>query len=164
MHAAVDNLPELTGDEKAIESSRWFKAPRWMVWEAFADPKQVVQWWGPHGFTATIAEMELHAGGKWRMVMHGPDGTDYPGEMTFLEVTPGEQVRLEMVGGKEGGPPVRFTISIAWTEEKGGTRLDWRIKYASREQRDENVRAYGAVQGLRDLFERLETLLEKRLQ
>jgi uncharacterized protein YndB with AHSA1/START domain len=46
MHAAVDNLPELTGDEKAIESSRWFKAPRWMVWEAFADPKQVVQWWG----------------------------------------------------------------------------------------------------------------------
>ena len=43
MHAAVDNLPELTGDEKAIESSRWFKAPRWMVWEAFADPKQVVR-------------------------------------------------------------------------------------------------------------------------
>lgn len=158
----LEAMPELAADERAIESSRWFDAPREMVWEAFANPKQVVEWWGPHGFTMTIREMDVRPGGMWVHTLHGPDGTDFPGESTFTEVIPGKHVKLALKGGREGEPEIHFTIAITWTDEAGGTRIDWRIEFPSREERDEYVRSYGAVQGLRDLFVRLETLLAKQ--
>ena len=67
-----------TAAANEIVFSRLFAAPRAMVWGALADPWQVGQWWGPKGFTTTILEMDLRPGGKWRLVMHGPDGTNYP--------------------------------------------------------------------------------------
>jgi hypothetical protein len=60
-----------------------------------ADPWQVGQWWGPKGFTTTILEMDLRAGGKWRLILHGPDGTNYPNEMTFTEVVPWTESSLD---------------------------------------------------------------------
>jgi uncharacterized protein YndB with AHSA1/START domain len=153
------NLPELAQDERAIVGSRVFRAPRKLVYDAFADPKQVVEWWGPQGFTTTIHEMDLRAGGTWRLTMHGPDGTNYPNQMTFTEVVPYERIRLELFGGREGAEPIRLNKTITWMEVEGGTELTFRIDFATREQRDTNVREYGSVQGLRGLFERLEGVL-----
>ena len=34
---------------------------------------------------ATFHTFELWPGGRWRFVMHGPDGTDYPNESGFRE-------------------------------------------------------------------------------
>ncbi|HLJ26250.1 MAG TPA: SRPBCC domain-containing protein, partial [Candidatus Angelobacter sp.] len=31
--------------------TRVFDAPRELVWKAWTDPKYVMQWWGPKGFT-----------------------------------------------------------------------------------------------------------------
>jgi len=163
MQAIADNelklMPELQENERMIVSTRVFAAPRRMVYEAFADPKQVVEWWGPHGFTTTIEEMDLRAGGKWRMVMHGPDGTNYPNEMMFTAVVPMERVELDLVGGREGAVPVHLHKTITWTDEDGGTRLTMTNEFPSRELRDENVRTYGSVKGGRDLFERLAAVL-----
>jgi uncharacterized protein YndB with AHSA1/START domain len=60
------------------------------VFDAWTDPKQITQWWGPAGFTTTTDEMGVKPGGVWRFVMHGPDGTDYKNKIVFIEV-----VRLE---------------------------------------------------------------------
>ena len=162
MQAVLENMPELAQDEKAIISSRVFRAPRKLVYEAFADPKQVVQWWGPNGFTTTIQEMDLRAGGKWRLVMQGPDGTNYPNEMTFTEVVPMERIRLDLFGGREGAVPITLKKTITWTDEEGGTRLTFRIDFESREARDKNAREYGSVQGARQMYERLAEFLAAR--
>ena len=37
--------------EIIVDTKRVFDAPREAVWEAFADPKRLAQWWGPNGFT-----------------------------------------------------------------------------------------------------------------
>ena len=58
------------------------------------DPKHVVQWWGPNGFTTTIQEMDFRRGGVWTLVMHGPDGTDYPNYSTFQEIVYPERIVL----------------------------------------------------------------------
>ena len=34
--------------------TRVFDAPRELVWKAWTDPKYVMQWWGPKGFTAPV--------------------------------------------------------------------------------------------------------------
>lgn len=52
-------------------------APRRVVWQAWADPAQIVQWWGPNGSTNTMQTFDLREGGEWRFTMHGPDGKDY---------------------------------------------------------------------------------------
>ncbi len=42
--------------------TRIFDAPRELVWKAWTDPKYVMQWWGPKGFTAPVCKMDLRVG------------------------------------------------------------------------------------------------------
>src|ERR1700677_3316170 len=77
--------PESTADREII-TTRFFNAPRELVWAAWTDPKHIAQWWGPNGFTTTIQEMDVRPGGDWRLIMHGPDGRDYKNHSVFVEV------------------------------------------------------------------------------
>ena len=54
--------------------TRIFDAPREMVWKAWIDPKYIMQWWGPKGFTARVCEMDFRVGGKLLCCMNAPDG------------------------------------------------------------------------------------------
>ena len=75
-------------DSKEFTISRTFNAPRDLVWKAWSDPASFGQWWGPRGFTTTTYEMDVRPGGVWRLVMHGPDGKNYPNESYFQEIHP----------------------------------------------------------------------------
>jgi uncharacterized protein YndB with AHSA1/START domain len=155
------NVLESAADREIV-ISRVFAAPRAMVWGALADPWQVGQWWGPKGFTTTNLEMDLRAGGKWRLVMHGPDGTDYPNEMLFTEVVPMERIELELSGGRAGAELLHFHKTLTFAEEEGGTRFTIRITFATAEERDRNVREYGSIEGGEQTMERLDTYLRER--
>ena len=72
--------------DREIVNTRLFSAPREKVFEAFADPAQVARWWGPNGFTNTIQEFDLRIGGRWRLIMHAPNGTAYHNESEFTAV------------------------------------------------------------------------------
>ena len=76
--------PTIDTSDREIAATRIFDAPRDLVWRAWTDPQQIVQWWGPNGFKTTTYQMEVKPGGVWRFVMHGPDGTDYQNQVTFL--------------------------------------------------------------------------------
>ncbi|HMD38780.1 MAG TPA: SRPBCC domain-containing protein [Candidatus Acidoferrum sp.] len=67
-------------------------APREMVFKAWTDPKQVVQWWGPRGFTNQVCEWDARPGGAIRIHMRGPDGTVYPMGGVFKEVVEAERL------------------------------------------------------------------------
>src|SRR5262249_6024906 len=79
---------------------RTFDAPRELVFKAWTDPKHLAQWWGPLGFTNPVCEADARPGGKWRIVMRGPDGGDFPHGGEYLEVTPYE--RIVMTNALEG--------------------------------------------------------------
>ena len=72
---------------------RTFDAPRVRIWEAFTDPAIVPRWWGKHGTTTTVAEMDVRPGGKWRYVSSAPDRDDVAFYGEYLEVTP-QSLRL----------------------------------------------------------------------
>jgi uncharacterized protein YndB with AHSA1/START domain len=57
--------------------TRVFDAPRELVWKAWTDPKYVMQWWGPQGFTATFCKIDFREGGKFLCCMRAPDGKEY---------------------------------------------------------------------------------------
>ena len=51
-------------NDSQIYSSRIIDAPIEKVYEAFANPSHLKNWWGPHGFTNTIHEFDLQPDGK----------------------------------------------------------------------------------------------------
>ena len=52
--------------------TRTFDAPRELVFKVWTDPKHVALWWGPHGFTTIVQEMDVRPGGAWRYSMRAP--------------------------------------------------------------------------------------------
>jgi uncharacterized protein YndB with AHSA1/START domain len=149
--------------DREIVISRVLDAPRELVWEAMANPAHVVNWWGPHGFMSTIEKMDLRPGGEWKLVMHGPDGTNYPGRSTFTEVVKPERIVYVHGGAREGGGPEALFVAT-WSFEALSdkqTRLTLRQVYPSREARDLIIREYGAEEGGRQTLARLAEYLEK---
>jgi uncharacterized protein YndB with AHSA1/START domain len=136
-----------------ITHSRHFAAPRERVWQAFTDPAQVNLWWGPEGFRNVDVEQEVRVGGAWRFKMIGPDGTVYPNEATYVEITPPERLVLDHGDGTH----VLFRSTITLTEEGGGTRVTMAATFADRAVRD-GVVPY-AIEGGKQSLRKLEQAL-----
>ena len=83
---------EATFGEGTVALTRVFDAPRVLVWKAWTDPKMLAQWFGPRGFTSSVPQLEVRVGGALRIVMHGPDGNDYPMKGVFREVVPPQRL------------------------------------------------------------------------
>ena len=41
--------------------------------KSWTDPEYVLQWWGPNGFTCTVADMDVRVGGRSLVCMSAPD-------------------------------------------------------------------------------------------
>lgn len=93
-----------------LKISRLYDAPLAAIWDAWTDPEQVAQWWGPRGFTLTTHSKDLRPGGTWVYTMHGPDGTDYPNITYYHEVREQEALVYDH-GASEGKPPL-FRVSV----------------------------------------------------
>jgi uncharacterized protein YndB with AHSA1/START domain len=90
-----------------------------VVFEAFARPELLAQWWGPNGFTNTFEVFEFRPGGRWKFVMHGPDGSDYPNENVFLELSAPSRVVIQHVL-----QPL-FVLTVTLAAHAAGTALTW---------------------------------------
>ncbi|MEK1908337.1 MAG: SRPBCC family protein [Pseudomonas sp.] len=114
-----------SNDERAFVHSRLIDAPCARVYQAFSDPAHLARWWGPNGFSNTFSEFDLRPGGRWRFVMHGPDGSDYPNESLFIEVVPQQRVVIEHLNGHH------FLLTIRFNAQGSQTRVDWRQEFDS---------------------------------
>lgn len=142
---------------KEIIGIKILDAPRELVWDVWTDPKKVAIWWGPNGFTNTIHEMHVKPGGVWRFMMHGPDGTDYPNHIQFIEVVKPEKLVYDH--GDDVNPK-QFHVIVFFEEEGSKTKLTMRTIFSSEEEA-KNIGKY-AVDGLRETLGRLHEFLEKK--
>jgi uncharacterized protein YndB with AHSA1/START domain len=147
--------------DREILLSRLLDAPRELVFSAWTDPKQIVQWWGPRGFTTTTDEMSVTPGGVWRFVMHGPDGTDYKNKIIFSEVVKPERL-VYRHGGEGGTEHVRFHVTVTFEAQGRKTLLTMRSLFETAQERDDVVNKYGAIEGGKQTLERLAEHVEKK--
>jgi uncharacterized protein YndB with AHSA1/START domain len=139
-----------------IVGTRVFDAPRELVFDAWTDAKHISNWWGPRGFTTTTYEMDVRAGGTWRFVMHGPDGTDYDNEIVYLEV-----VRPQRIVYTHGPAPI-FDVTVTFEEEGRKTKMTMRSIFVSAEMRDQVAEEFGAIEGMHQTLDRLDEELTKK--
>lgn len=146
--------------DREVVLSRVYDAPRELVFLAWTDPKHVSQWWGPRGFTTTTHEIEVKPGGVWRFIMHGPDGTDYPNKIVYLEVVKPERLVYKHTGDDDADP-VRFHVTVTFAEVGGKTTLTMRSVFETARERDEVVEKCGAIEGGKQHLERLGEYVAK---
>lgn len=155
---APSETAENTADREII-ITRLLNAPRELVFQVWTDPAQVGLWWGPKGFTNTIHEMEVKPGGVWRFTMHGPDGTDYPNKIEFLEVEPPQRL-VYVHGGEDDSEGCRHTATVTFEDRDGKTHVTLHMVFVTVEHFEE-VKKYGAVEGGNSTLDCLEEYLAK---
>ena len=117
------------GDELIFE--RVFDAPRDLVWKVLTDPERVTNWWGPHGYTTTVEEMDVRPGGRWRWINHTTGGEHAPFKGEYLEVVPPERIVQTQVFDVPGFDD-RAAVNTMVLEDLGGrTRLTARSRFPS---------------------------------
>ncbi|MFF4411549.1 alpha/beta fold hydrolase [Streptosporangium sp. NPDC001559] len=57
---------------------RTYSAEVERVWWAWTDAEAVARWWGPQGWAATVHEMDVRPGGRWRFEIAPVDGSAPP--------------------------------------------------------------------------------------
>jgi len=127
-----------------LRVQRRFAAPRERVFEAWTDPELLVRWFTPYTGSSSDAEVDLRAGGKWRVRMKPrlwPAGYAHG---TYLEVEPPERLVFTLAWQNFPlGPETVVTVDfreaqgetdVVLVQERVGTRrgrqghtLGWRL-------------------------------------
>lgn len=142
-----------------LKLTRVFDAPVAAVWDAWNDPAQAAQWWGPRGFSLTTHSKDLRSGGTWVYTMHGPDGTDYPNITRYLDVKEREYMIYDH-GATETTPPM-FRVSVYFTEKNGKTTMDMTMTLPTPEAA-ENTRKFIKKAGGDSTWDRLAEYMEQK--
>jgi Activator of Hsp90 ATPase homolog 1-like protein len=81
--------------------------------------------------------------------MHGPDGKDYQNKSVFREIIPCKKIVFEHISYP------RHLTTIEFEAQGEQTFISWHMLFESAEQFIEVVKAYGAVEGLKQNVEKL---------
>lgn len=154
-----------------LEINRIIDAPREAVFDAWTKPELIKQWWGPEGFTAPYAAVDLRVGGKYIFDMRGPDGKDYWSTGVYREVVrPEKIVCTDSFADRDGNvvPASSYGLSADYplylvltvTFEEFGKRTKLTIKHSGTPASDNDDERQGWNQSL----DKLEAVLRQGSQ
>jgi uncharacterized protein YndB with AHSA1/START domain len=149
-----------SASEREVVIARTIEAPRRLVFEAYSDAGHLAHWWGPNGFTVETRSFAFSPGGEWEFDMHGPGGVTYPSWIRWREIVPPE--RLVFLYGDYADDPNAFLSTVTFVERGDVTELTMRALFNTKEQRDEVVERYGAIERGRETLGRLAAYVEAR--
>jgi uncharacterized protein YndB with AHSA1/START domain len=148
-------LKVTTPTDREVVLTRVFDAPRHLVFAALTKPELIRRWFGPHGFSVPVCEVDLRVGGKWRYILEGPDGRKMGMSGSYREIAPPDRlVHMESFDDYPGESQVT-TILV---EQAGQTTLTATVLCESKEIRDAVIKS-GMEHGAAETYDRLAELL-----
>jgi uncharacterized protein YndB with AHSA1/START domain len=140
-----------TATAQQIEITRVYDAPRELVWRAWTEPEELVQWWGPPGWSTPLetVTMDVRPGGDFRLTSVSDQGDEMPVVGVYREVV--EQERLVLDEPAEGSWHEGSESVVTFTD-LGGGRTEVRIR-ATLQTTDEMRQ--NAERGMQGTFDRL---------
>ncbi|HVC37014.1 MAG TPA: SRPBCC domain-containing protein [Gammaproteobacteria bacterium] len=147
--------------QRELVITRILDVPRELVFRAWTDPAYLVCWWGPKGFTNPVCEIDARPGGNLRIVMRGPDGSEYPMKGVFREVQANKRlVFTNIAADAEGKHLLEGLTEVTFTEQSGKTKLTLQTRAVGKVSFADRMLA-GMEAGWTQSLERLEALLAK---
>lgn len=142
-----------------LSITRLLDAPVEAVWRAWADRRE--EWFCPRPWRAEIVEDELRAGGRSRMIFHGPDGEAMPLEGVYLQVAPHARIvstdALDADWNPRGPNMVRID---EFADEGGRTRYTATARHWTAEAREQHL-AMGFEAGWSAATDQLEEVAKR---
>jgi uncharacterized protein YndB with AHSA1/START domain len=138
---------------------RVFDAPLDLVWKVYTEPERIARWWGTHGSTTEVVEMDLRPGGRWHYISHAPDREPIGFLGEYLEVDPPRLIRRTF--GVEGAEfaPGNETMTLEDLGD-GRTKITERGHFGSQADIDFQV-GVGMVEGALAMYDRLANEIAK---
>jgi len=85
----------MTDSSNTIQLHRVLRAPAERVYKAFLDPDALCRWLPPYGYLGKIDRIDPQVGGSYHMSFTNfGTGHSHAFESTFLELIPGERIRI----------------------------------------------------------------------
>ena len=111
-----------TAAPPTLQVRRTIRAPRLRVFDAWTKTEELKKWHAPGPLTVTFAEIDLRPGGKYRIHMTEPDGTDHKASGVYREVDPPK--KLVYSWGWDGDHPVKdSTVTLELFERGDSTEV-----------------------------------------
>jgi uncharacterized protein YndB with AHSA1/START domain len=145
--------------DEQILITREFDASKELVYRAWTTPELVKRWWHANRGEATVAEIDLRVGGKWRYVMISHDGVEVGFHGEYREIVPNERiVSTEVYEGLPEGVSEEDAATVntaTFIETDGRTTLTLLIEATSKVSRDAIIDS-GMEDGLHDALDLLQ--------
>jgi uncharacterized protein YndB with AHSA1/START domain len=142
--------------------SRVMDVPAKYLFLAHSRPEHWMRWFGPKDYPVTTCEADFRVGGKWRMIMTGPDGVEGPPfGGTFLQIAPYRRIVYDNAfeDGKGGAMNLQHSAPMVMTttfDELGGrTTVTTSILFHSAAMKAEYL-GIGMLEGINSAFDQLE--------
>lgn len=111
-----------TDDKTSLRIRRFYKASVAAVYAAWTDPEKVKHWMGPSdAFGEAEVTMDLRVGGRYRIVMHAPDGDVHRVGGVYREVVPHR--KLVYSWAWESTPERESLVTLEFIASGEGTEL-----------------------------------------
>lgn len=112
-------------DKPELLITRFFDAPRELVFQAWTDPEHLKRWENaPIGFTVTTEKSDIRPGGEYRICMRSPEGVDHWLQGVYTEVVPPERLSFTHVWLRaDGTPGVETRVTLSFAERGNRTEL-----------------------------------------
>ena len=145
-----------TPSDTEIRITRWFNAPRHLVYRAFTDAAILKRWLELPGFSLTECASDVRVGGIVRFAWKSDTG-GMAVTTVLQEVVPDKRI----VGREkfdEAWYPGEAIVTQELSDEEGGTLLVVTIRYESKAARD-GVLKTPMTDGMSYTYDQLENLL-----
>jgi uncharacterized protein YndB with AHSA1/START domain len=95
--------------------------PLFALW---TEPAQLVKWWAPEGYEASVDRLDSKPAGRWRVTMRKPDGNEVATSGVYRIVDPPHCLSFTWAWEGAGGVRGHETeVTVTFEAAPGGTRL-----------------------------------------
>jgi uncharacterized protein YndB with AHSA1/START domain len=152
-------MKEKTAEKTSLEIVRFINVPTDRVYDAWTDPAQLRQWFGPENVRTRKFTADVRVGGNYRWDLTSPEGEEMSAFGEYKELVPGKKIVFTWQWDDDEAWENRTSVvTIELVESRGGTEL--RLKHEklpSEESRDRHN------EGWNSLVDKLEQFLVQGL-
>ena len=130
-------------DKPSLTITREYAAPPERVWRAWTDPEILKQWWATsNNQRVSLVELDVRAGGRYRLCFGGADGNENEAAGTYQEVA--KPKKLVFTWSWPRTTPDRVSVvTILFNAKGAGTELVFKHEqFADETARDNHKRGW----------------------